>query len=169
MKPAEFLARQPRSAWIAAAVVLLTVGWFLYVPPAMDLQRLSRQWDELKLKQGETRRLLDRYYREKIGLIPEEGRLPGLLEILQEKARRHHLEVSAVSPGTIPDHAAGAPAFCPLELQLEGEYRELGGFLGECRDSARLGWISVRRIRIGREEGILPRLRAQVSMEIALQ
>ena len=169
MKPEEFLARQPRSVWMAVGGVLLAVVWLLYVPPVMNLQQLGRQWDGLKSKREETRRLLDRYYQEKVGFIPEESRLPDLLEILHEKARRHHVEVLAVSPGTIPDHASGEPAFCPLELQLEGEYQALGEFLGELRDPSRLGWVSVRRIRIGREEGLLPRLRAQISMEIALQ
>lgn len=159
----------PRSTLAAGVGLLLLVGWILYVPPVLDLQRLHREWNVLKSEREEGRRLLDRFYGERVGLIPDASRLPQILETLHEKARRHQVEILAVSPGAIPNRIAGEPALCRVELQLEGEYRALGEFFGELRDSSGLGWISIRQIRIGREEGLLPRLHAQLSMEIALQ
>lgn len=180
MRPKEFvkeciptlkslMARQPRSALISAAGLLLVTGWALYMPPAADLQRLGREWRVLKSAREEERVLSDRFYREKVGLIPDRTNLSKILETLQEKARQHQVEILAVSPGAIPSPEKGAPAFCPVELQLEGEYRALGEFLGELQNSSGLGWVAVRRLRIGQEEGLLPRLRAQLSVEIALQ
>lgn len=180
MRPKEFvkewiptlkilMARQPRFALIAAAGLLGVAGWVLYMPPAADLQRLGREWRVLKSAREEERLLSDRFYREKVGLIPDRNELSKILEALHEKARQHQVEILSVSPGAIPSPGKWEPAFCPVELQLEGEYRALGKFLGELQDPSHRGWISIRRLQIGREEGILPRLRAQVSMEIALQ
>lgn len=163
------LQELPRSALAGGAVLLFLVGWMVYGPLTSGIQQLNRERDQLISEREEARRLADRFYGEKIPVIPKAARLPEILETLHEHARRCGVEIRAVSPGPLSDSKTGEPVHCSVELQLEGDYRSLGELLTDLRDSSEFGWVSIRHLQIAREEGILPRLRAQLSIEVALQ
>lgn len=160
--------RQPKLSVAAGALALILLGWALYAPSCGVIQRDSRRWSRLKMEMHETQNLLDLVRRGEIRLLPSQESLPELLKQLHFQAKRFQVNILSVSPGRSDDAGPGQPILLPIDLQLEGEYRGIGQFLGALHGEPSLGMVTVRRLQIGREERLLPRLRAQLSIDMAL-
>ena len=163
------LARQPKSVVVGGGVLFLLALWLVCVPPFLDIRRLSREWIQVKAQREETRRLMDRFYQMRPDSIPEAKEFPSVLTEIHERAHRQGVEILTVAPGEIKAGVEGQPAVCSVELDLVGQYHQLGEFLGELRDSSVLGVITIRDLGIIREEGILPKLRMHLSIQVALR
>lgn len=161
--------RQPKLSLAAGAVALILLGWALYVPPCMAIRRDSHRWSSLKAEMDQTQSLLDLVRRGEIRPLPSQESLPELLKQLHLQAKRFQVNILSVSPGRSDGAGPGQPILLPIDLQLEGEYRGIGQFLGALHGEPSLGMVTVRRLQIGREERLLPRLRAQLSIEMALE
>lgn len=161
--------RQPKLSLAAGAVALILLGWVLYVPSCGAIRRDSRRWSRLKMEMHETQNLLDLVRRGEIRPLPSQESLPELLKQLHLQAKRFQVNILSVSPGRSNGAGLGQPILLPIDLQLEGEYRGIGQFLGVLRGEPSFGMVTVRRLQIGREERLLPRLRAQLSIEMALK
>lgn len=160
-------SRLPRWAWAgipAAAALLLLV----YLPPVLELKKLGREWNRLRIEGRDSREMLDRFYRSGSAGLPESDDLPLILEKLHQKALQQQVEIRSVTPGSArPAESEGLVAF-PVELQLQGEYGSLGRFLSELKDVSELGAVKFRRLTISRDEAQLPVLRAVLSIEISV-
>ena len=161
--------RQPKLFLVAGGAALLLLGWALYVPPIAAIRRASIRWSGLKEETAETRRLLDLVREGKLRTLPAQQELPGLLEGLHTRARECGVNLQEISPGRADFTDPARPAFLAVQMRLEGSYRAIGEFLGKLRDEPSFGVVSVRSLRIGREEQLLPKLRVQLSVEIALR
>lgn len=160
---------RPRLPLIIGAVAVGLAAWFLYVPGLGEMHRLSRRWGQIRQDRQELRQLLDRYYQSGAGSLPDPEDLSHLLERLHELARNRQVEILTMTQGGIRKEGSGGPASCEVELQLQGEFRALGIFFGALSGWERFGAVSVQRIQIKREEGLLPRLRASAAIEIRLR
>lgn len=162
-------ARHPRAAVAGTAAAALVVGWLLYVPPWLAVQRESRQWRQLKAATEEARRPIEQLRRHAVPDVPAMSAAPEALARLQAAARAHHLQVVQVTPG--PPRPAETPelAWLPVEIQIVGGYRALGEFLGALRQTPGVGTALVRGLHVDRDERLLPDLRAQVSLELAVR
>ena len=161
--------RQPKLSLAAGAVALILLGWALYVPPCMAIRKASHRWSSLKAEIDQTQNLLDLVRQGKIRPLPSQEALPAVLTPLHLQAKRLQVNILSVSPGRSDSAGPGKPILLPIDLQLEGEYRGIGQFLGALHGEPSLGMVTVRRLQIGREERLLPRLRAQLSIEMALK
>jgi len=176
MKPKEWISalqarldRQPRLLVAGAAAAAVLFLWMIYVPPSLEIRRLGVQWRSLRAESRQSRQLLDEFYQGGAALLPGSGHLPKVLEMLHDKALQHGVKIRGVTPGNAREPSAEGLSVFPVEIQMEGEFHSLGEFLGELRDPSVLGMVEVRRFRISRDEGLLPVLRADLSLEIALR
>ena len=163
----EAISREPKILVAAAAAGLLCAGWLLYIPPLGAIRRTKEEWRQLKEEVTASRQILAPV-RKGEALPPVDlDQLPTVLEELHALARSHQVEFTAVSPGAARPGTPGLMVI-PVELQAEAGYRSLGEFLGELKRTSSLGGAFVRRLTIDREERLLPRLRARISMELVL-
>lgn len=176
MKPREWISalqaildRQPRLLVVGAVAAAVLFLWVIYIPPSLEIRRLGVQWRSLRSESHQSRQLLEQFYQDGAALLPESGHLPKILEALHEKARQHGARIRVVTPGNAREPVTDGLSVFPVEIQMEGEFRSLGEFLGELKDPAVLGMVVVRRFRISRDEGLLPVLQADLSLEIALR
>ncbi len=161
--------RQPKLSLVAGGLVLILLGWALYVPPCMAIRRSSRRWGSLKAEMNQNQSLLEMVRQGKIRPLPSQETLPDLLQQLHLQAKKLQINILSVSPGRSDAGGPGLPVILPVELKIEGEYRAIGQFLGVLRSESSLGMVTVRRLQIGRDERLLPLLRAQLSIELALK
>lgn len=176
MKPKEWISalralldRQPRLLVAGAAAAAVLFLWMIYVPPSLEIRRLGVQWRTLRAESRQSRQLLDEFYQGGVVLLPGSGHLPRVLEVLHDKARQHGVQIRGMTPASAREPSTEGLSVFPVEIQLEGEFRSLGKFLGELKESASLGRVEVRRFRVSRDEGLLPALRADLSLDIALR
>jgi hypothetical protein len=164
-----WMGRQPKLSLIAAGLLLLLLCWAIYVPPLMAIRRIGGRWSRLKSEMSETRRLTDRVRRGEMRLLPSQQQLPELLKQLHVQARECEVKLLEITPGRVEFPDSVKPALLPIQMRLEGGYRSIAEFLGRLRKEPSLGVITVRTLRLNREEQLMPRLRVQLSIEIALK
>lgn len=164
-----WMSRQPKLSLIAGSVALLLFCWAVYAPQLMAIRRMGAGWDGLKLEMAETRRLADQAREGELRLLPGPEELPGLLERLHVQARECRVNLQEILPGRPDFSDPSKPAFLQVQMRMEGEYKAIGEFLGRLRSESLFGVVTVRSLRVGREEALLPRLRVQLSIEIALK
>lgn len=143
------LGETQRAAAIAAGAALVAV---LVYPPlwrgiANSRQRLTELQRNITEAQGftaEESARARRLERAKQQLAPWARRvghgqsMARVLETLNARAQAHQLQVVAVQPRAVAAHtAAGRLALreVPLELQVSGQYRQIGEFLGTLADA----------------------------------
>ena len=165
----QWMNRQPKLALAGGAVALSLLAWALYVPSLMSINRARKRWGALETEIAETRGLMEQERRGEVRALPGQEAFPGLLDQAHAQAKKFGVEILSVSPGRGQSPGPGQPVILPVDLQLQGEYRAVGEFLGALRKEPEFGVVTVRHIRIGREEKLLPRLRAQLSVEFALR
>jgi len=161
-------SRQPKALWIGGIASFLAVAWVLYVPPLQAIGKVSSQWRQLRSEVFQIRQTFNQFRQEAIPTLPSSGTLPEILEGLNALARTHQVQVLELTPG-VP-HPEDPPQLValPIQLKVEGGYRNLGELLGELTRVPDLGKIRVRSLSLGREERLLPSLRADLSLEIFL-
>lgn len=164
----EWAGRQPKLL-LAAAAALLLLGWIIYVPPVLAIRSAGLRWSELKAETKESRGLMDSLRQGKFRMLVAREDLPGLLQQIHAHARECQVELREVSPAEMGEGTPAKPILLPVEIQLYGEFRSIGEFLGKLRQDPALGVITVRQLRISREDRLLPRLRAQLSIQVALR
>ena len=163
-----WLKQQPKTVLASGAAALLVIGWLLYIPPLLAVRRVSAEQARLHAELERDRGVLDFAWRRKIQPLPGTRTMTRVLEQLHAHARKQGVEVLVLTPGSGSAAGPDAPTLLPVELQVEGEYKALGLFLGSLRQHPELGVVTLRRLRLAREERILPRLRAQMVLEVAL-
>lgn len=161
--------RQPKLSLIAGGTALLLLCWAVYVPPLMAIRRIGTRWSQLKSEMNETRRLTDRVRRGEMRLLPSQLELPELLKELHVQVRECQVKLLEITPGRVDFPDPARPALLPVQMRLEGEYRSIAEFLGRLRKESSLGVITVRSLRLNREKQLMPLLRVQLSIEIALK
>lgn len=162
------MPQQPRlliAGGVTAAVILL---WMIYGPSWMTVRRLTAQWSQMKGQVTESRRILDWMREAGLSPLPKTGAFSGILIQLNTLARTHEVELLQVAPGAGRPSEPAPLVLVPVELALEGGYRSIGEFLGGLRQTPSLGVVQLKRLAIERQERLLPRLRAQVTLEWAL-
>ena len=164
-----WVGRQPKLSLVAGGVALLLLCWAVYIPPLMGIRRVGTRWSRLKSEMSETRRLTDLVRRGEMRLLPSQNQLPELLKELHVQARECRVNLLEITPGRAEFADPAKPALLPVQLHLEGDYRAIGEFLGKLQEEPSLGVVTVRSLRLSREEQLMPRLRAQLSIEIALK
>lgn len=163
-----WLARQPRAAVAGGAVALLAAAWFLYVPPWWSAQKARAECLRLQAELADCYRTIQPARSGEMPVLPGADSFQQVLEQLNAIARSHQVQLVELSPGTARPGGPGEPAVAPVELQVEGGYRALGEFLGALAQEPALGVASVRQLSVDRQEQILPRLKARVSVEILM-
>ena len=163
-----WLARQPRLTVAGGVTGALFLVWIIYVPVLLSIRRSHAQWLHLKNELIDARQALDPIRRGEIAWVPGRDATSAVLEQLHAVARSQHVQFLQVSPGA--SHPGDLPGLTvlPVELTVEGTYRSLGEFLGLVPRTPSLNGAFVRQLTIDREERLLPRLRARLSLEIFL-
>ena len=159
------LEQRPALARTVGAMALLLVVWGLYGPPLAAIQRATQTWQRLRQEVEEGRRMGDRIRQEAVPPVPTLETLPEILAALSAVAREHQIELVTVTPAPARPPNADGVVVVPIELDTIGEYRALGEWLEAVGQTPALGVTLVRRVAMDREESLLPRLRAHVSME----
>ena len=158
--------RKPREAAIAG-FFLLALLWILYVPTWSQIQKLQRRQSDLRAEMESAAAVMNQSRSGRALISLDQS--PEVLAQLEELARQRGLRFLQVSPGQVSSGGDSTqPLFLPVDLQVEGSYRALGEFLGHLRDPGTLPAPAlVRQLQISREEKLLPRLMARISLEIA--
>lgn len=164
-----WMGRQPKLSLIAGGTALLLLCWAVYIPPLMAIRRIRTQWSQLKSEMGETRVLTDRVRRGEMRLLPSQQQLPELLKELHVQARECQVKLLEITPGRVDFPDPAKPMLLPVQMRMEGGYRSIAEFLGRLRKESSLGVITVRTLRLNREPQLMPQLRIQLSIEIALK
>lgn len=163
-----WLARQPRSAVAGGAALLVLLAWMLYIPPWTAIRKLKVQQADLRAEMESAAAVLGETRGGSVGPLIRVDQAPEVLARIEALAQKHGLRFLEVSPGKPRAADPGQPLLLPLDLQIEGQYRALGEFLGRLRNAGELpAPVLVQRLQISRDEKLLPRVRARVSLEIA--
>lgn len=164
-----WLAGKPRTFVAGAAGLALLLGWVLYAPSWISIQRLRRERDALRSELDSSRGLVAQARAGSAQPLLPVGQAPEVLARLEELAGKHGLKFLEISPGKPRAEEPGQAVYLPVDLQIEGAYRPLGEFLGELRGAQALATpVLVREVHLARDERMLPNLRARVSLELAL-
>jgi hypothetical protein len=160
--------KKPKWVGPAAALLLIAALWFLYAVPLGRIRKLQAALLPLKGQVALAQEMIQRARQVDLAALPTADALPEVLEKLNALARQHQIQLVKTAPQ--PTRPAQSPGLVilPLELQVEAEYRSLGEFLGALRGSAGLGVPLTRRITVGREEKLLPRLTATLEIDLIL-
>lgn len=158
----------PSAVSALGAVGLLLLLWFIYVPALAAIRRSHNEWDELKTEIGRSRRIVDSFRQGSLPSPPPLEMLPAVLENLNALAGSNQIRFLQVIPGNARAGESAEVTILPIELYLEGNYRSIGEFLGSLGQTPSVGGALVRRMSIEREERLLPRLRARLSIELIL-
>ncbi len=158
--------QQPRAVWVGTAVALLILGWVLYGPAIAQVQRLNKERSALTASLKEAEAVLFLFRRGQARVLAGLKRAPEVFSQMEALARTCEIRFLEISPGQPHSSEAGQPVLLPVEIHLEGGYRELGKFLGSLREFEPT-IVLVRGIHIGREEQMLPQLRTRLSLELA--
>lgn len=164
-----WIVRQPKVSMAAGAVAGLLLCWAVYLPLCLAIRSESLRRNGLRTEMVQARDLLDLVRQGKVRSLPAQQSLPDLLAQLHVQAKKFQVNILGISPGKADTGSPDRPILLPIELQLEGEYRSIGQFLGSLRAEPSLGMVTVRHLHIGREDRLLPRLHAQLSIDLALQ
>jgi len=162
-----WLKDKPKAAVAAGLGLLFVLGWFLYGPPLGDVGRLQEERHQLRTKVIQARDVFEQLREEEWSRLPRTEAIPEILAELHALAETHTLKLVEVSPRSPTPKGEGLVVL-PVELRIEGAYRPLGEFLGALRQTPALGVVSVQSVQISREQRLLPRLSASVSLELAL-
>ncbi|MBI3332825.1 MAG: type 4a pilus biogenesis protein PilO [Candidatus Omnitrophica bacterium] len=164
----EWRKRHPRllSALCAAGFLLLV--WAVYLPALKALRRSHSEWAQLKAEVAEERRVVDPFRKGSIPTPPPLEALPTVLESLNAAARSKQIQFLQVAPGKVRRGVSAETSILPVDLYLEGGYRSIGEFLSGLSRTPSLEGTFVRQVAIGRQEQMLPLLRARVSIELTL-
>ena len=160
--------RRPRIMRTAAAALALVLAWGVYLSPLASIRKISLECNRLQRELIQGRHWIEPYRRGELPHLPPAGSVSAVMEHLNQLARQHQVQFLEISPGVL---RAGDPKelqILPVELYLQGEYKPLGEFIGELDRTPALGGVTVRRFSIDREERLLPRLRARLSIELFL-
>lgn len=161
-----WIRRQPRAAIGVGLGLFLLLLWVLYVPTWGSIRVIQGEREALQSEMENAWRVLEQMRDSSIPLLPSVSKSSEALTALQDLAESHEVQFLSVSPGNPREGSAGEPVWLPVELQVEGGYRSIGNFLGDLH-RGRAGVARVRQLRIGRDEQLLPRLRATLSLELA--
>lgn len=159
--------KQPKILLSGALAAGGLVVWLLYVPAYAVVRRADGECRRLKMEVAHARGILDQVGEGKIWPLPSVEAMPMVLSQLSAAARLHEVQILECTPAPVRSASEGF-VIQPVELQVEGEYRSLGEFLGALRGNPSFGAVCIRRIKIAREEQLLPRLKARLSLEAAL-
>jgi Tfp pilus assembly protein PilO len=140
--------------------------WMLYAPPLAQTRRLVKERAQLRERLKEGAEILSRLQASEAPVGARLTHTPEILSQLQALAWKHKVRFLEIAPGQPVSLGGDQPVLLPVEIQLEGEYRALGEFLGSLRTFPPVA-VLVKRIRLSREEQRLPNLRARVSLELA--
>ncbi len=162
-----WLKDKPKAAVAAGLGLLFVLGWFLYGPPLGDIGRLQARKHQLRTEATQARDVFEQLRQEEWSRLPRAETIPEILAELHALAEAHTLKLVEVAPRSPAPKGEGLVVL-PVELRIEGAYRPLGEFLGALRQTPALGVVSVQSVRIGREQRLLPRLKASISLELAL-
>lgn len=159
---------KPKPLGLAAAGLAALILWWIFAVPLGEIRRLQAELIPLRAEVAQAGEDVARARQMNRAALPTADRLADFLEDLNALAREQEVQLVKTAPQAA--RSAGTPglAILPMELQVQAEYRNLGEFLGALRGAVNLGVVSVRRVAIGREERLLPRLTASVAIEIVL-
>ncbi len=165
---AALLARQPRVLIAGGIVMLVILGGLIYLPPLKAIQRYSAQSRQLEADRVRSRQVIDQVRRGKAPLLRSPDAVPEILAELNTMARSYKIQFLSTTPGTLEQNQLTKMVILPVDLQVEGEYRALGEFLGALRRAASLGVVYVRQFSLSRDDRLLPRMRVGLSIGLAL-
>ena len=131
----------------------------------MQIRRLSSERTILKADLQKGQQTLARLREGEVPVLAGIEKAPEVLSQLETLARTFDVRFLEVSPGQSRSPGAEQPVLLPVEIRLEGGYRSLGEFLGSLKNIKQAA-VLVRGIRVARDAQWLPRLRAQVSVEL---
>ena len=164
----EWVTRRPQIALAAAGTVLVIISWMVFLPPFLEIRQVSRQCRNLKEATAQAHRLLDQVRAGQFPALPRVSAMPDVLNGLNELARSHQIQFLEVKPGLPHPGTVPGSTLIQIDLRIEGQYRAVGEFLGALAKTTSLGVPLVRRINIDRNEQLLPRVQATLSMELVL-
>jgi len=165
----KWATHQPRIRIAVGAIGVAALGYLLYLLPLTAVHRAGTEATHLKKELTEARQTVDKLRKGEVPVLSEVGAVPDLLAQLNAVARTHQVEFLEVVPGTPRAGGPKALVLLPVDLYLEGSYRSLGEFLGALRQTPSLGAAYVERIHLEREDRLLPRMRARLSVTFALR
>ncbi|MBI1953912.1 MAG: type 4a pilus biogenesis protein PilO [Candidatus Omnitrophica bacterium] len=164
----EAVRKKPKWLGPLAALGLIVILWSLYAVPLGRIRKLQAGLLPLKEQVARAQEVIQRARQVNLAALPAADALPQVLEELNALARQHEVQLVKTAPQpTRPAESRGL-VILPLELQVEAEYRNLGEFLGALRRAPGLGVPLTRRIALGREERLLPRLTATLTIDLIL-
>ena len=157
---------QPRSVWAGIGGGLLILCWLAYGPVIGQIRRLTSERAVLKSDLQSGQETLARLRQGETPVLAGVEKAPEIFSRLEALARTYDVRFLEISPGQSRSPGADQPLLLPVEIRLEGNYRSLGEFLGSLKKVDQAS-VLVRSVRIVRDAQLLPRLRVQVSMELA--
>jgi len=163
-----WLKRHQKTFLMLGAGIFLPAMGFLYGPPLMAIRQSHQEWMRLQAQVSEAHRIIDPLRREDFFSAPRSDALPAVLEQLNLLAQANNIQFLHMAPSPA---RAGEPSglkVLPVELVLEGAYRSIGEFLGQLGTTPSMGGVVFQKLQIDREERLLPKLRARLSMELSL-
>ena len=162
------LAHRPPLALAVGVSLFLIVTWVFYASPLTQVWRMRREYFQLKMEQADTRLMIQQLRGGQIPLLPPIHGMAEVLDRLNNLARSHQIQFLSVTPDVPHSTETKGLSIVSVEFQIEGGYRPIGEFLGALGKTPSLGTPCVHHVSIVRQESLLPRIRATVSIEFFL-
>lgn len=152
-------------AGIAACMVLMAV--FLYLPLSRSIRKAGLEWRGLNQLLSSAEAHLSVFQGASAGkrLIREEG-ISSVIDRIAQEGRNNLLDFKSIRQDNIRDVALNHQVL-PVVIEIEGEYKQLGIFLGAL-ENIKDSLVSVEEFSITGGEKILPKVSASIALNIHL-
>lgn len=152
-------------AGVSACAAVIAV--FLYLPLAREIRKDSSEWRSLNQLLSAAGTYLSVFQGASSGknLIREEG-ISSVIDRIAQEGRNNSLDFKSISQDNIKD-AAQNHRVLPVVIEIEGEYKQLGIFLGAL-ENIKDALVSVEDFSIRGDERILPKISASLVLNIHL-
>jgi len=152
---------------ISLAIMLILV-FVVYLPL---IQKLRQTKSQVILKEKETSGLLAQT---QILSGREKKRLPSLKEVslaideLSKLGADQKIDFISIDPRQTKPAKAMSYQILPIDMIVESEYKNLGIFLGSL-ESLKQSMVTLEHLEIQRDEKILPKLKARLTVNLYLK
>lgn len=152
-------------AGIAACMALMVV--FLYLPLSRSIRKAGLEWRGLNQLLSSAGAHLSVFQGTSAGkrLIREEG-ISSVIDRIAQEGRNNLLDFKSISQDNIND-AGQNHRILPVVIKMEGEYKQLGVFLGAL-ENIKDSLVSVEEFSITGDERILPKVSVSIVLNIHL-
>lgn len=153
---------------IGAGFVLLAIPFFVYIPMGRQIKFKTLEWIALKNELNAGYRNLELFQRNGVNkkmVSPKE--VSAVIENITKEGKKLMLNFKSISQREQIERPEGY-SILPVEMQIEGQYKQLGEFLG-CLEAMQDALVAIDNFKASYDEKIAPKLSIVLTLNIYIE